>query len=189
MGGAITHRSFPAPPGGPLRPTSPDLPSLPPVPPGPTRPGGGFGLHRGLAWELSRLSQPQWGRQSPSAPLPLLLDGPSRLPFLISPASLLCPQAGPLWPRWGFGGWGSGLGAQQAPWPERARQSPSTPLRLFLESPSHLPLLISPASGVPILSGFHFSSPLGPPTSYWFTLGFLPSPWGSESPTSSWQVP
>ena len=57
-------------------------------------------------------------------------------------------------------GWGTSLGAQQAPWPEWARRLPSTPLQLFPESPSHLPLLIYPAPGVPILSGLHFSSPL-----------------------------
>ena len=68
-------------------------------------------------------------------------------------------------------------------------QSPSAPLPLFPEGPSHLPRLISPASGARILSGFHFSSPLSPPTSYRFTWGFLPSPWMSGSPTSSWQVP
>ena len=47
---------------------------------------------RGPAWELSRLPGPQLAGQSPSAPLPLLLDGPFRLPPLIFPASLLCPQ-------------------------------------------------------------------------------------------------
>ena len=73
---------------------------------------------RGLAWELSRLPRPQWVGQSPSAPLLLLLEGPSRLPLLISPASLLCPQD----PR-GLDGaleWGGGtsLGAQQDPQPQ-----------------------------------------------------------------------
>ena len=82
-----------------------------------------------------------------------------------------------------------GLGAQQAPQPQWTRRSPSAPLPLFPESPSHLPLLISPASRAPILSGLHFSSPLGPPTSYLFTLGFLTAPWGLESPTSGRQVP
>ena len=75
------------------------------------------------------------------------------------------------------------------PVPEWAGQSPSTPLLLLLDGPSCLPLLISLASGAPILSGLHFSSPLSPPTSYWFTLGFLSSPWASESPTSGRQVP
>ena len=54
---------------------------------------------------------------------------------------------------------------------------------------SPLPLLISPASGAPVLSGLNFSLPLAPPTSYRFTLGFLPSPWGLEFPASSWQAP
>ena len=73
--------------------------------------------------------------------------------------------------------------------PEWEGQSPSTPLPLLLDGSSCLPLLISPASGVPILFGLHFSSSLSPPTSYWFTLGFLPSPWASESPTSGRQAP
>ena len=47
---------------------------------------------RGSAWELSRLPEPEWAGQSPSAPLLLLPEGPSHLPLLISPASLLCLQ-------------------------------------------------------------------------------------------------
>ena len=46
---------------------------------------------------------------------PLLPDGSSRLPVLIPPASLLCPQ-GPTRPGEGFGGQGIGLGDQQPPW-------------------------------------------------------------------------
>ena len=72
--------------------------------------------------------------------------GPSHLPLLISLASLLCPQ-GPMQSGGGFGGQGISLGAQQSPWPEWARQSSSAPLLLFPESASHLPLLISLASG------------------------------------------
>ena len=56
-----------------------------------------------LTWEPSRLPGLEWVGQMPSAPLLLLLQGPSRLPLLISPASLLCPQ-GPTWPGGGFGG-------------------------------------------------------------------------------------
>ena len=123
-----------------------------------------------------------------SSPAPPVWEGPSRLTLLISLASLLCPH-GPTQPGGGFGGQGTSLGAQQPPWPEWARRSPSSPLLLFPEGPSHLPPLISPASGALILSGLHFSSPLSPPVSYRFTLGFLPSPRVSESPTSSLQVP
>ena len=47
---------------------------------------------------------------------PVLPDGSSYLPLLISRVSLLCSQ-GPMWPRGGFGGQGTTLGAQQAPWP------------------------------------------------------------------------
>ena len=142
---------------------------------------------RGLAWELSSLPGPQWARQSPSAPLPLLLEGPSHLPHLISSAYLHCPQD-PCGLNRALGGGETGLGTQQAPQTQWARRSPSTPLLLFLESPSHLPLLISPTSGAPILSGLHFS-PISPPTSYRFILGSLPSSWVSESPTSSRHMP
>ena len=129
---------------------------------------------RGPAWELSRLPGPQWAGQSPSAPFPLLLDGPSHLSLLISLASLLCPQD-----SCGLDG---ALDGGEVAWelsrlprPEWARPSPSALLLLLQEGPSHLPLLISLASGTLILSGFHFSSLLGPPTSYRFTLGFLPA--------------
>ena len=107
----------------------------------------------------------EWAGQSPSTPPPFLPEGPSRLPLLTSPASLLCSQ-GPPQPGGVFGAQGIGLGAQQAPWPQWTRRSPSTPLPLFQESPSRLPLLISPASGAPILSGLHSSSPLSPLMSY-----------------------
>ena len=98
-----------------------------------------------LTWELSRLPGPEWAGQMPSAPLALLLQGPSRLPLLISPASLLCPQA-PTKPGGGFGSQGTSLGAQQAPWPPWAGQSPTVPLSLLLDGPFCLPLLISQAS-------------------------------------------
>ena len=49
-----------------------------------------------LTWEPSRLPGLEWVGQMPSSPLLLLRsgvwEGPSRLPLLISPASLLCPQ-------------------------------------------------------------------------------------------------
>ena len=96
---------------------------------------------------------------------------------------------GPTRPGWGFGWGGTSLAAQQAPWPEWVRRLPSALFPLFPESLSRLPLLNSPASGEPILSGLHFFSPLSPPSSYQFTLGFLLSPWASESPTSGRQVP
>ena len=101
---------------------------------------------RGSAWELSRFPGLEWVGQSPSTPFPLLLEGPSCLPLLISPASLLCPQylCGP---DRALGCGGTSLGAQQAPQPEWARRSPSAPLPPFPESPSHLPLLISLALG------------------------------------------
>ena len=49
-----------------------------------------------LTWEPSRLPGLAWAGQTPSSPLLLLQSGvwvgPSCLPLLISPASLLCPQ-------------------------------------------------------------------------------------------------
>ena len=78
--------------GGPLPPASPDLPSLPPMSPRTYVAWRGCLEGRGSAWELSRLPGPEWTGQSPSTPLPLLLARSSRLPLLISPASLLCPQ-------------------------------------------------------------------------------------------------
>ena len=141
-----------------------------------------------LTWAPSRLPGLKWAGQSSSAPLPLLLDGPSCLPLMISLASLLCPP-GPTQSGGALEGRGSAWELSRLPEPEWAGQSPSAPFPLFLESPSRLPLLISLASEVPILSGLHFSSPLCPPTSYWFTLEFLPSPWASESPTSSQRAP
>ena len=115
-----------------------------------------------------------------SCPAPPVWEGPSYVPLLISLASLLCPQD----PRSldGTLGVGNGLGAQQAPWPKWARRSPSASLPLFPESPSRLPLLISPALGVPILSGLHFSSPpqypLHPTGSLWGSSHLL----GHQSP-------
>ena len=115
----------------------------------------------------------------------------------LPPASPVLPghppmPPGPTQPGWGSGGWyqlGSSAGS-----PVRVGQaialcsSPTLPGESLPESPSHLPLLISPASGAQILSGLHFSSPLSPPVSCQFNVGFLPSPWGSESPTSSQQA-
>ena len=80
----------------------------PGLPPSPV--SEGRGPHLGA----SRLPGLERAGQTPSSPLLLLQsgvwEGPSHLPPLISPASLLCPQ-GPMWP----GGQGIGLGAQQAP--------------------------------------------------------------------------
>ena len=137
------------------------IPSFPPMPPGPTWPGGGFGL------QVTGLG----GQQPPRAPVGRAIP----LCFSSAPPGWPLPPAtpdlpglppmppGPTWRGWGFGWGGSGLGAEQPPLPEQARQSPSAPLPLFPESPSHLPLLISLASGALILSGLHFSSPTQSP--------------------------
>ena len=118
-----------------------------------------------------------------SSPAPPVWERPSRLSLVISPAPFYAPRTHAAW----MGLWRgvTSLGAHQAPPPEWARRLPSAPFLLFSESPSRLPLLISLASGVLILSGLHAP----PPMSYRFTLGFLPSAWASESPTSVRQVP
>ena len=103
------------------------------------------------------------------------------------PTSLLCPQDPRSLDGALEGGYWPGSSAGSLAQVGQAIALP--PLPLFLESPSRLPLLISQSSGVWILSGLHFSSPVSPPTSYGFTLGFLPSPWASESPTSGRQAP
>ena len=133
----------------------------------------------GLVWELSRLLVPEWVGQSPSAPLLLLWQDPSRLPLLISLFSLLCPQDphsldGALEGR-------TSLGAQQAPWPKWARRLPSAPLLLFPESPSHLPLLISwPQGRRSCLASTSppSSVPLHPTSSLWGSSCLL----GGQSP-------
>ena len=140
---------------------------------------------------------------SPGSPASFLgSSGQGKRPPILSRSSQMAPPACLSWSPWPpsfaprnheawMGLWrgDTGLGAQQAPQPKWAGQSPSAPLSLFPESPSCLPLLISPASRALILSGLHFSYPFSPPVSYQFILGFLPSPWASESPTSSRQAP
>ena len=139
--------------------------------------------------------QASWARMGWEKYAPLLSCS-SGLGRPLPPASPDLPSLPPMPPGpmrlWGggrLGGQGTGLGLSRLPVPRCAGQSPSSPLLLFPEGPSCLPLLISSASGVPILSGLHFSFPLSPPTSYRFILGFLPSPWASLSPTSGQQAP
>ena len=159
------------------------------MPPGPVWPG-----ERGRAWRVGDWPGISAGSLCPSGQgscprsSPVPQDGSSCLPLLITLTSILCPQV-PTRPGGGLGGPGIDLGAPQAPWAQMGGAIAFAPLPLFPESSSHLPLLISPASGMPILSGLHFSSPLSPPTSYLFTLGFLPPPWASEFPTSGRQAP
>ena len=59
----------------------------PVVPPTPGLRGQGH-----LTWEPSRLPGLKWVGLTPSSPLLLLPEGPSRLPLLISLTSVLCPQ-------------------------------------------------------------------------------------------------
>ena len=130
-----------------------------------------------------------WGKHPPLLSCSSGCRGalPPASPFLPL-ASFLCPQD-----QCGHGEWGPFEGRGLA-WelssllvPKSVGQMPSAPPPLLPEGPSHVPFLISPASGVLILSGLHFSSPLSPPTSYQFTWGFLPSPWALESSTSGRQ--
>ena len=128
-----------------------------------------------LTWEPSRLPGLEWVRQFLSAPLPLLPEGLSRLPLLNSPQPpSYAPRPGG---RVALEGRGPGWELSRLPGPEWVGQMPSIPLPLLPDISSHLPLLISLASGAPILSGLQFSPQLCPPTSYWFTWGFLPFPW------------
>ena len=140
-----------------------------------------------LTWEPSRLPGLEWVGQMSSTPLLLLPDGSSSLPLLISLACLLCPQ-GPTHPGGGFGGG------------YRPENSAASPARVgqatAFHSPPALPRESLPPASPDLpglrganLSGFHFSSHLSPSMSYQFTWGFLPSPWASESPTSSRQAP
>ena len=86
---------------------------------------------------------------------------------------------------------GPHLGAQQASWArvggaDALLSSPAPPV---WEGPSRLPLLISLASGAPILSGLRFSSPLSPATSYQLTLGFLCLLGGQSPPPAAGRCP
>ena len=160
MGGAVALHSSPTPPGVPSH-----LPLLfSPQPPfyAPKDPHDlDWALEgRGLPWELSRLPGPKWAGQTTSASLPFLLDGPSHLPLLIFPASLLCPQD----PH----GLRGALEVGELAWelsrlPARVGQVIALHSFPALPRESHLPLLISPASGAPILSGLHSSSPASVP--------------------------
>ena len=126
-----------------------------------------------LTWEPSRLPGLKWAGQSPSTPLLLLLQGPSCLPLLISLASLLCPQ-GPTQPGGGLEGRGPAWELGRLPMPKWVGLTPSAPLLLLPQGPSHLPLLISPASGALILPGLH----LRPTGSLWGSSRLL----GGQSP-------
>ena len=143
-----------------------------------------------LTWERSRLSGLEWAEQSPSSLLLLLQSGrgpPTCLSWSPWPPS--CAPKDPCALKGALEGRELAWELSRLPRPEWVGQSPSTPLPLFPESISCLPLLICLASGVPILCCLHFSFFLSPSTSYQFTLGFLPAPWASESPTSGRQVP
>ena len=165
--------------GGPLQSASPGLPDLPPMPPrthtawrrlwrAGDRPGSSA---RSLCPSVLGNRPPLIFRSSRRAPPACLSWSPQ------PPSCASRTQA-----AWmGLWSGGTGLGAQQAPWPEWARRSPFAPLPLFPESPSRLPLLVSLASGAAILSGLHFSSTLRPlhPTDLLWGSSCLP---GHQSP-------
>ena len=93
-----------------------------------------------------------------SSPAPLVPEGPSHVPLLISPAFLPGSLEGALE--------GRGLAWELSRLPRPSGlgdRSLSAPLLLLLEGPACLPLLISSGSGAWILSGLHFSSPSVPP--------------------------
>ena len=127
-----------------------------------------------------------WENAPSSSPAPLRRPLPLASPDLSS----LPPMPPRTYAAWrGFRGGVPAWELSRLPGSECAGQSPSAPLPLLLESPSHVPLLISPASGSLILSGLHFSFPLSPLMSYQFTWAFLLSPWASGSSTSGQQAP
>ena len=137
-----------------------------------------------LSWEPNRLPGFEWVGRLPF--------GSGKAPpacLSLSPWPPSCAPKDPHSLEGALEGRGPAWELSRLPGPQWAGQSPSAPLPVLPDDSSHLPLLIFPALGALILSGLQFSSPLSPPTSYQFTLGFLPSPWASESPTSSWQVP
>ena len=161
---------------GPLPPASPALPGLPPVPPRTYtawRWLGGQGT--GLGAQQAPRAPVSWAVTLCSSPAPSRWSLPPATPDL--PASLLCPQD----PR----GPDGALEVRELAWELSSLPCPG--------GPGNHPLLLLRSSRTVcptcLLCGLHFSSPLGPPTSYWFILGFLPSPWGSESPTSGRQAP
>ena len=132
--------------GGPLPPASPVLLLASLLCPQDQCGQGQWGVleGKGLAWELSRLPGPAWVGETPSAPLLLLREGPSRLPLLISPVSLLCPKTHMactgLWRGC------TSLGIQQAPWAQvggaiALHSSPSSPGWLRLPAYPDLPSL------------------------------------------------
>ena len=95
-----------------------------------------------LTWEPSKLSGPEWAGQLPSAPLLLLLEGPSPLPLLNSPQPpSYAPRtnvAGKWRGLWRAGDWpGSSAGSQG---PSGWGKCPP----LLPEGPSCLPLPTSP---------------------------------------------
>ena len=162
-----------------------------PMPPGPMWPGVRGALEgRGPAWELSRLPGPQWAGQTPSAPLPLLLEGPSCLPLLNSP-----------WPP-SYAPKTNAAREVGVPWRTGDQPGSSAGSPGLSGMGSH-PQLLSCSSGgfllltSPDLPGLRGADPVWPPlllptlspTSYQFTWGLLPSPWVSGSLTSGWQVP
>ena len=87
-------------------------------------------------WEPRRLSGLEWMGQKPSSPAPTVMEGPSRLPLHISPASLLSPRANTA---------GRGL-FRAGDLPGSSAGSAPFPAPLVLEGPSRLPLLFSPPS-------------------------------------------
>ena len=148
---------------------------------------------RGLAFKLSRLPVPDWERQTLSAPFPLLWywRAPPACLSCSLLASLLHPQDKPS-PEGTSDGIGPSLRAGQTSLSDWAGETlglipPDLSPRGSLQVWEPLSLLSHP-SGVPVLSGVHFSSPLNPPTSYQFAWGFFPSPWALGFPTSVWQL-
>ena len=124
-----------------------------------------------LTWEPSKFPGLEWMGQTPSSPLLLLPQRPSHLPLLFS------PQPPSYASRTNAAGGEVALEGGDQPGSPAAFLGSSGRGNLppLLSCSSHRALLPAsrdlPGLRGPILSGLHFSSPLSPPTSYWFIGG------------------
>ena len=173
--------------GGPLPPSSLDLPRLPLMPPR---------THAAWRWLWRAGDQP--GSSAGS----LGWSGWDNHPPLLSHSSWRVPPAclswSPLPPSYApstyvarIGLWGVGVPAWELSRLPSLSGPGDHPLPLSRPSQRVPPTCLSwspwPWGADPVWPPFLL--PLSPPMPYRFTLGFLPSPWALESPTSGWQAP
>ena len=135
--------------------------------------------------QQASLGSSEWANALQPSPAPPVLDRPSRLPLLISPASLLCPQH-----TQGPEGALDGFGAQQAPQARvgRANALSSSPTPLVPVGPSRLPLLISLVSILYPQDPCSLEWALEGGRSTW-ELSRLPGPqWAGQMPSAPFQL-